>query len=157
MASTYPVPSSSPPAARSPASHAGLDGYDIRGRFAIRFRVPAWLDNDVNIMAHGELRAGAARSQQDVVFVKAGSGIGAGLASYGQIHRGAQGSAGDFGQCQRSTTPPIVCRFGKRGCPGALAGCAAIVRDATEAARSGRIPMLPELLAITPTCMPSTS
>src|SRR3954454_22933683 len=42
---------------------------------------PVWVDNDVNLMALGELRSGLARGEQDVLYIKIGTGIGAGLVS----------------------------------------------------------------------------
>jgi predicted NBD/HSP70 family sugar kinase len=38
--------------------------------------VPVWVDNDVNLMALGELRSGLARGGQDVLYIKIGTGIG---------------------------------------------------------------------------------
>ena len=46
--------SSSPRCPISPPIMPGWDGYDVRERFAGR-GVPVWLDNDVNVMALGEL------------------------------------------------------------------------------------------------------
>jgi predicted NBD/HSP70 family sugar kinase len=55
------------------------------------------VDNEVNLMALGELRGGVARGQEDIVYIKVGHGIAAGLISAGRLHRGAQGCAGDLG------------------------------------------------------------
>jgi glucokinase-like ROK family protein len=137
----------------APPIMPGWDGYDIRGRFVNRYAVPVWVDNDVNIMALGELRTGAARGHCDAVFVKVGSGIGAGLVSHGRIHRGADGSAGDIGHMAAAADPAdsaVVCRCGNRGCLEALAGGAAIVRDAIQAAHDGHSPILANLLTSTP-------
>lgn len=130
----------------APPSMPGWDGYDVRAWFETRFGVPAWVDNDVNIMALSELRAGAARGAKDMVFVKVGSGIGAGLVSRGGIHRGAEGAAGDIGHVTAVSDSKVLCRCGNYGCLGALASGDAIVRDAIEAARAGHSPMLSELL-----------
>ena len=70
----------------SPPIMPGWDGFDVRAYFEERFQVPTWVDNDVNLMALGELRAGLARSERDLVFVKVGTGIGAGLVSGGRLH-----------------------------------------------------------------------
>ena len=40
----------------------GWDGYDIRGRLAARYQAPVWVDNEVNLMALGELRNGLGRT-----------------------------------------------------------------------------------------------
>ncbi|MGA8978643.1 MAG: ROK family protein, partial [Pedococcus sp.] len=60
----------------APPIMPGWDGFDVRGFFAGRFRAPVWVDNDVNVMALGELRDGRAKGLRDVVYVKIGSGIG---------------------------------------------------------------------------------
>ncbi len=121
----------------SPPIMPGWDGYPVRERYAERHGVPVWVDNDVNIMALGEMRAGIAGGHANVVVIKVGTGIGAGIISEGRIHRGSQGSAGDVGHIQVSDDPAVVCRCGNRGCLEALAGGAAIARIGEEAARDG--------------------
>lgn len=120
----------------------GWDGFPIRESFAERYRVPVWVDNDVNVLALGEVRAGLAGGHENVVVIKLGTGIGAGIISEGRLHRGAQGSAGDVGHIQVTDDPSVVCRCGNRGCLEALAGGAAIARDGEAAARDGRSPRL---------------
>jgi glucokinase-like ROK family protein len=130
----------------SPPIMPGWDGYPVRSRLARRFDVPVWVDNDVNLMALGELRAGAAVDERDVIYVKIGTGIGAGLISEGGLHRGAVGAAGDIGHTTVVGAPDVVCRCGNTGCLEALAGGAALSRDATAAAREGRSTYLGRVL-----------
>ena len=122
----------------SPPIMPGWDGYPVREHFTERHGVPVWVDNDVNIMALGEWRAGAARGHRNLVFVKIGTGIGSGIISNGLIHRGAQGSAGDIGHIQVLGETEEICRCGKLGCLEALAGGGALGRDGEVAARAGR-------------------
>ena len=122
----------------SPPIMPGWDGYPVRERFTDRYRAPVWVDNDVNIMALGEWRSGIAVGHDNVVVVKIGTGIGAGIISNGRIHRGAQGSAGDVGHIQVVDAASIVCRCGNVGCLEALAGGAALARDGEAAAVAGR-------------------
>ena len=122
----------------SPPIMPGWDGYPIRERFAARLGAPVWVDNDVNVLARGEWRSGVAGGHEDVVVVKIGTGIGAGIISGGRLHRGAQGSAGDVGHIQVTDDPAIVCRCGNIGCLEALAGGAALGRAGEVAARAGR-------------------
>jgi predicted NBD/HSP70 family sugar kinase len=124
----------------------GWDDYPVRERFASRYHAPVWVDNDVNIIALGEWRSGAAAGHDNVVVVKIGTGIGAGIISDGRIHRGAQGSAGDVGHIQVSDDPAVICRCGNSGCLEALAGGEAIARAGDAAARSGASPRLAEAL-----------
>ncbi|MGN6870966.1 MAG: ROK family protein [Solirubrobacteraceae bacterium] len=128
----------------APPIMPGWDGFPIREKFAERYDVPVWVDNDVNVMALGELRAGAARGHNTVVLVKIGTGIGAGIVVAGRLHRGAQGSAGDVGHTQVTRDPAVLCRCGKVGCLEALAGGAALARDAVRLAKEGSSPILAE-------------
>jgi glucokinase-like ROK family protein len=131
----------------SPPIMPGWDGYPVRARLSERHDVPVWVDNDVNLMALGELRVGAARNQQDVIYVKIGTGIGAGLISSGRLHRGTQGAAGDIGHATVDAAGGVVCRCGNIGCLEALAGGAALSRDGTTAAEEGRSDFLARVLA----------
>lgn len=126
----------------SPPIMPGWDGYPIRERFVDRYAAPVWIDNDVNVLALGEWRSGVAAGHDNVVVIKVGSGIGAGVISDGHLHRGAQGSAGDVGHIQVSDDPAVVCRCGNIGCLEALAGGAALGRAGEAAASEGRSPRL---------------
>jgi glucokinase-like ROK family protein len=122
----------------SPPIMPGWDGYPVRERFAERYGAPVWVDNDVNILALGEWRSGIAVGHDNVVVVKIGTGIGAGIISNGRIHRGTQGAAGDVGHIQVVDAASVVCRCGNVGCLEALAGGAALARDGQAAAVTGR-------------------
>ena len=126
----------------SPPIMPGWDGYPIRERFAADHGAPVWVDNDVNVLALGEWRSGVAAGHDNVVVVKVGTGVGAGIISDGRIHRGSQGSAGDVGHIQVSDDPTVVCRCGNIGCLEAYAGGAALGRAGEIAARDGRSPRL---------------
>jgi len=130
----------------APPIMPGWDGYPVRDRLAARYDVPVWVDNEVNLMALGELRSGLAHGERDLVYVKIGTGIGAGLVSGGRLHRGAQGCAGDIGHVAVVDDPTIICRCGNVGCLEAVAGGAALARAGHAAATSGRSPYLAELL-----------
>ena len=126
----------------SPPIMPGWDGYPVRERLGDRYDVPVWVDNDVNVMALGERAEGIARDHDNVVFIKVGTGIGAGLISHGRLHRGAQGSAGDLGHIQAVDDPTVRCRCGKTGCLEAVAGGAALARRAEAVAHAGASPVL---------------
>ncbi|CAN5795584.1 ROK family transcriptional regulator [soil metagenome] len=122
----------------SPPIMPGWDGYPLRQRFARRYDAPVWVDNDVNLLALGEWRSGVAVGHANVVVVKIGTGIGAGIISDGRLHRGAQGSAGDVGHIQVVDDVSVICRCGNVGCLEALAGGAALAGAGERAAREGR-------------------
>lgn len=131
----------------APPIMPGWDGHPVREHLADRFGVPVWVDNEVNTMALGELRHGVARGVSDLLYVKIGTGIGAGLVTGGRLHRGAQGAAGDLGHTAVHEDSGIVCRCGNRGCLEVLAGGGALARDAVTVARGGHSGRLAARLA----------
>ncbi len=82
--------------------------------------MPVLIDNDVNIMALGEQHAHLPEVD-DLVFIKVGTGIGAGIISGGALQRGAQGTAGDLGHVRVARADGVICRCGNEGCLEAIA------------------------------------
>ncbi len=130
----------------SPPIMPGWDGFPVRELLAHEHGCPAVVDNDVNIMAIGERYGGVARSVDDFLYLKLGTGIGCGIHLGGQVYRGKDGCAGDIGHIQVDPHGP-VCACGNTGCLEAVFGGAALARDASAAARTGRSEMLAARLA----------
>ena len=86
-------------------------------------------------------RSGIAAGHDQVVVLKIGTGIGAGIISNGHIHRGAQG-AGDVSHIQVVDDGSVICRCGNVGCLEALAGGGALGRAGEAAALAGASPRL---------------
>ena len=93
---------------------------------------PIYLDNDGNMGALGESRYGAGVGIANLIYIKLSTGIGAGLILNGQLYRGSNGVAGEFGHVIIEADSPPCTSCGKRGCLEALAGLAAIVEDAHQ-------------------------
>lgn len=129
----------------SPPIMPGWDGYPVRDAVSRELGCPVVLDNDVNVLAVGEQHAGVARGARDFLFVKIGTGIGCGIVIDGELYRGMNGCAGDIGHIRVEDFGP-TCACGNTGCLEAFSGGAALARDATAAARSGRSPALAALL-----------
>jgi glucokinase-like ROK family protein len=121
----------------APPIMPGWADYPIREYFAERYHAPTWVDNDVNVLMLGELRAGAARGHSNAILVKLATGIGAGIVVDGRLCRGAQGSAGDVGHTQARRDSTVACRCGKVGCLEALAGGLAMAREGMGLAAAG--------------------
>jgi predicted NBD/HSP70 family sugar kinase len=133
----------------SPTIMPGWDRHPVREMLTREHGCPAVVDNDVNIMAIGERHGGVARSVDDFLFVKVGTGIGCGIHLGGDVYRGVDGCAGDIGHIQVEAHGPM-CACGNVGCLEALFGGAALARDAMAAARSGASPALADRLALAP-------
>ena len=123
----------------------GWNGFSVRSWLRERYDAPAWVDNDVNLMALGEWHRGQPRDGRDLLYVWLDQGIGAGLVSRGLVFRGATGAAGDIGHVQITDDPTVVCRCGQQGCLEAVAGGWQLIREV--AARAGESAFLTARLA----------
>jgi glucokinase-like ROK family protein len=130
----------------APPIMPGWDRFPVREMLSQALGCPVLVDNDVNIMALGERHAGVAGPADDFLFVKIGTGIGAGIVVGGEVYRGVDGSAGDIGHISVDESGP-QCPCGNTGCLEAYFGGAALARDAEAAARTGASDLLAERLA----------
>jgi glucokinase-like ROK family protein len=122
-----------------------MPGWD---RYPIIQTVQQWfpsanvvVDNDVNVMALGEINQGVGKGVDNLIFVKIGTGIGAGIISEGTIYRGSSGCAGDIGHIGINKSGPL-CRCGNQGCLEAVAAGPAIAERSLMAAQAGKSPIL---------------
>jgi len=90
---------------------------ELRERLGVDVR----FENDANLAAYAEHCFGAGRGVDDLVYVLADEGIGAGLVLAGRPYIGALGLAGELGHVRILPDGP-VCRCGNRGCLGTVAG-----------------------------------
>jgi len=105
----------------------GWDGHDVVKHVQRSLPVPVLVDNDVNIMALGEQTAHWP-GDENFLFVKVATGIGAGIISSGELQRGANGTAGDLGHVRVPRGDDVLCRCGNYGCLEALASGPAVAR-----------------------------
>ncbi len=117
----------------APPRMPGWGNVDVGGRLSRELGVPVYVDNDANMGALGESWYGAGSGVRDLIYIKIGTGIGAGLITSGHIYRGSRGSAGEIGHVTFDESGP-VCDCGNRGCLETFASAPAIVEDAIHAA-----------------------
>lgn len=79
------------------APNVPLAGVELRERLRDRFGIPVALDNDANVAAIGEWRAGAGRGHSDFVVLTLGTGVGGGIVSGGRPFRGSTGAGAELG------------------------------------------------------------
>ncbi len=89
--------------------------------------VPVLVDRDVNVMAMAE-RTGPLRDVQNLLMVKASTGIGAAMVCGGVLQRGDLHAAGELGHIPLRDGGGVLCRCGQRDCLEAVAGGWALVR-----------------------------
>jgi len=121
----------------APPIMPGWDRFPIRDTLEKMWGCPVSLSNDSELGVLGEWAAGAGRGEQNLAYIKIGTGIGAGLLLDGQIYRGVTGSAGEIGHLTIDENGPL-CACGNHGCLEAIAGGTAIALQAQEAARKGQ-------------------
>lgn len=130
----------------APPLMPGWENFLIRDFFQHTFPTAyVVVDNDVNIMAIGEQRAGDGIGVDHFIFIKIGTGIGSGIVSNGKIHRGSIGCAGDIGHICVDKQGPI-CRCGNTGCLEAMAAGPAITEKAVQAVRNGSSSLLSQIM-----------
>lgn len=126
-------------------------GVSIGEHFTRRFGVPAYVENDVNVLAVAErARGGPASGLRNYAVVKVSSGVGCGLMVNGGLGRGSDGYAGDIGHVCIDPASDAVCACGNTGCLEALVSAPALIREAEMLADSGHSPALSELREAAP-------
>jgi predicted NBD/HSP70 family sugar kinase len=114
----------------------GWDGVELRPYFEELPRlsgVPVIMDNDSNAIAVVE-----GHGYDDVLVIKASSGLGAGIVAGGVLQRGAAQAAGEFGHNKIAAAQGLPCRCGDTGCVEAIAGGWALVHALQQQGRSVR-------------------
>ena len=119
--------------------------YDFVSEIALRFGAPVFVRSSVQMMTMGELRSDAGAA--NMLFVKLGRSISAGIVSDGRLHRGANEAAGMIGHAATGENSQVSCHCGSRGCLEAVAGGDAMARDGMAAAQQERSPYLVDILA----------
>jgi predicted NBD/HSP70 family sugar kinase len=103
----------------------GWVGLRIASEMEKRLGVPVEIENDANLGALAELTWGAGRDCANFAYVKAATGIGAGIVIDGRLRRGASGTAGEIGHTTLNERG-LLCYCGNRGCLETVASGPAI-------------------------------
>jgi predicted NBD/HSP70 family sugar kinase len=112
-----------------------LEGVALAERLQTRFRLPVFVDNDVNALALAEWMFGVARGARSLVVLAAGTGFGSGIVLNGRLVRGVGGFGGELGHTPVNFDGPR-CFCGGRGC-GALYASGRGIADAAQARVAG--------------------
>ncbi|MFV0634571.1 ROK family transcriptional regulator [Demequina sp.] len=91
-----------------------------------RIGAPIAVDNDANLGALGELRSGAGRGVDNLLYIRASYGVGGGVVVGGTLQRGFRGLTGELGHTLVDPQGSI-CRCGSRGCLNTVCGAQALV------------------------------
>jgi glucokinase-like ROK family protein len=117
-----------------PAFMLGWHQFPIKSILQNHYHCPVFVDNEVNTMALGQSYLSEECRDANIIFVKAGSAIGAGIIIHGEIYRGNSGLSGNIGHILIDGRTE-KCKCGKLGCLEAIAGGVALGKQAEQAAK----------------------
>jgi len=117
------------------STHLPIAGLPFAAVMAERLALTVFVDNDANLALLAEHRHGAARGERVALMLTLGTGVGGAIAFDGELYRGAQGAAGEFGHIIVAPDgPPCGPGCPSRGCLEALTSGSALAREARAAA-----------------------
>jgi predicted NBD/HSP70 family sugar kinase len=105
----------------------------LREMLAQRLDFPVYLDTPLMASTVAELWFGAARGCQDVVVVRLGTEVGAGIAIAGALYRGATNTAGEWGH-SLLVLDGRACHCGAMGCVETYVSAPGIISTLREIA-----------------------
>ncbi len=111
---------------------SGWDGVALAPYLESVAHAPLFVGNDADVLARAELLAGTGETD-DVLVVKASTGLGLGIIADGRVLSGHLGAAGEIGHTKVDAAEGMPCRCGATGCLETLAGGWALVARAREA------------------------
>ena len=117
-----------------PALLSAWNKYPIRKTIESAFSTAVFVEKDANLMALAEQRRNW-RQASSLLFAKIGTGIDSGLVIDGNLHRGANGAAGDIGHIQLEGYADRLCNCGRNGCLEAVAGGQALAAQISALGR----------------------
>jgi glucokinase len=85
----------------------------LKDRLAEHYRLPVFIEHDGNAGALAEWYFGAGRGTQNMIYLTAGTGLGAGIILNGRIYRGSSDTAGEIGHIRIAEDGPL--EYGKAG------------------------------------------
>ncbi len=110
-----------------------------------RLGIPVFVDNDVNVMALGEVYFGAGKGAVNMLCITLVTGVGGGLILDGKLYRGSTYAAGEFGHIPINVDGP-KCNCGSWACVEAYTGNNYIIRDVIRQIRKGQRTLITKLV-----------
>jgi len=108
--------------------------------------LPVFIDNDSRLVALAELNFGALAKTNNAMVINMGWGVGLGLILNGELFRGENGFAGEFSHIPLFTNNKL-CSCGKMGCLETEASLLAVIEQAIEGIKAGKLSLIKELPA----------
>lgn len=124
------------------AGFLGAEKYPLKEKLQRKLNFEHILiENDANAAAYGEFVYSKETTDDTVVVVTLGTGVGAGMISNRRIYHGVNGAAGEIGHMSIDYSGER-CKCGNRGCLELYASATALINQAKERIDLGRAPLL---------------
>jgi glucokinase-like ROK family protein len=108
----------------------------LKKRIEKAMGLPTFVDNDVKVMALGELTFGAGKNYKNVICLTLGTGVGGAVIVDGKLYRGASLVAGEIGHIPINEDGPL-CNCGNYGCLEAYVGREYFLGDIRRSLKKG--------------------
>lgn len=129
----------------SKAVNLGWNHYPLKQELEQTFSLPAYVANDANCAALGEMWQGAGSGLSDLVCVTLGTGVGGGIIVDGHIVNGISGGGGEIGHMTVQHNHGFACNCGKSGCLETVASATGVVNLAMEKLNSEKVTILRDI------------
>ena len=86
----------------------------LAGMVQEKINLPVFVDNDATLYGYAEWMFGAARGQDNMIFISLRTGIGGAIIIHGKLYRGPNNTSGEFGQMTINFKGPRS-KWGGRG------------------------------------------
>ena len=96
-------------------NYASLDNFNLLPALSHFIKVPFWINNDANLAAFGEYKAGKGIGVQSMVLLTIGTGVGSGVILEGKLWQGKCGFGGELGHLTVNHKG-VRCNCGGKGC-----------------------------------------
>lgn len=116
----------------------GWTDIPIEKMLRTKFDLPIILNHDANAAALSEKWFGAAKDAQNLLYIAAGRGVGAGFVINGKLYQGATGSAGEIGHVTIDYKGPL-CECGNHGCLEMYCSSTVLLDKCNQLAESGKV------------------
>lgn len=113
---------------------AQLENLDLRKIYTEKFRIPVYIDNDVNISAFAEYKMHpeiVRNNLKNILFMMVGTGLGGGIILDGKLWRGSSGFAAELGHICIDLHGD-KCNCGGKGCLETYVSSTGLIKHAKK-------------------------